>query len=183
MHNEDDLLYNDRLISEALNACQYPLPGPVHMNIPFTEPLYGFEQQLQTKPKDFTIQPTQSLLEDYHMDQLSDAWNRFKKKMILVGQMPPNQKLEKLLIKLSSFTDTVVLTETTSNVNYPEFIAWIDRSLGAVSKDDPHYAPDLLITIGGTIVSNRLKVFCAMRLCRPIGTLIWWNGKWIPTRN
>lgn len=159
VRNEDDLLYNDRLVSEALNACQYPLPGPVHMNIPFTEPLYGFEQQPQTKPKDFTIQPAQSLLEDYHMDQLSDAWNRFKKKMILVGQMPPNQKLEKLLIKLSSFADTVVLTETTSNVNHPEFVAWIDRSLGAVPKDDPRYAPDLLITIGGTIVSKQVKGF------------------------
>jgi 2-succinyl-5-enolpyruvyl-6-hydroxy-3-cyclohexene-1-carboxylate synthase len=90
---------------------------------------------------------------------LSKDWNRFKKKMILVGQMVPNQALEKLLIKLSSFPDVVVLTETTSNVNYPGFIAWIDRSLGAVPKDDPRYAPDLLITIGGTIVSKQIKSF------------------------
>ncbi len=159
VRNIDDLLYNDRLISEALNACQYPLPGPVHINIPFTEPLYGFEQQLQTKPKDFNIMAAQSRIPENEMDPLSKDWNRFKKKMILVGQMVPNQTLEKLLIKLSSFPDVVVLTETTSNVNYPGFIAWIDRSLGAVPKDDPRYAPDLLITIGGTIVSKQIKSF------------------------
>lgn len=159
VQNEDDLFYNDRLISEALNACQYPLPGPVHINIPFTEPLYGFDQQLQTKPKDFSILAAQSLIADNEIGQLSSVWNRFKKKMILVGQMAVSQALEKLLITLSSFPDVVVLTETTSNVNHPDFIAWIDRSLQAVPKGDPEYAPDLLITIGGTIVSKQVKSF------------------------
>jgi 2-succinyl-5-enolpyruvyl-6-hydroxy-3-cyclohexene-1-carboxylate synthase len=165
VQNQDDLLYNDRLVSEALNACEYPLPGPVHINIPFTEPLYGFDQQVYTKPKDFTVLPAQSLISDKEISQIANDWKRFKKKMILVGQMAPNQRLEKQLAALSRFSDVVVLTETTSNVNHPGFIAWIDRSLGAVPKDDPAYAPDLLITIGGTIVSKQIKSYLR---CAPV---------------
>ena len=49
--SDDDIWYNDRMISEAINTCHFPDKGPVHINIPFTEPLYeGFDEKIR-KPK------------------------------------------------------------------------------------------------------------------------------------
>ncbi|MCB0778543.1 MAG: 2-succinyl-5-enolpyruvyl-6-hydroxy-3-cyclohexene-1-carboxylate synthase, partial [Flavobacteriales bacterium] len=40
---QDDLArhHADRLVQEALEACTGMPNGPVHLNVPFTEPLYG----------------------------------------------------------------------------------------------------------------------------------------------
>ena len=36
----DDLWYAHRLINEAVDLCLIPCKGPVHINVPLTEPLY-----------------------------------------------------------------------------------------------------------------------------------------------
>ena len=34
-----------RLINEAIDATLLPVPGPVHVNVPFAEPLYGHTEK------------------------------------------------------------------------------------------------------------------------------------------
>ncbi len=159
IRHADDLLYNDRLISEALNACLHPAPGPVHINIPFTEPLYGFDHKLKTKPKDFELAQTHAQLTEKQKHDLADEWNGYTKKLILVGQMPPDAGMQSWLIRISQRPDTVVMSETTSNVCHENFIACIDRSLQAIPQGEAKYMPDLLISIGGTVVSKKIKTF------------------------
>lgn len=154
---QNDLSYSNRLISEALNACVYPTPGPVHINLPFTEPLYGFDSATSVRPKDFTITQATNFLTKEVLDALINEWNQSGNKLILAGQMHPNSELEKQLIQLSEKHDVVVMSETTSNVSHESFIMHIDRTLSAMSGKKTPYIPDLLITIGGTIVSKRIK--------------------------
>ena len=40
--NEEDHWYCNRLVNEALLAIRFPSKGPVHINIPIAEPLFGF---------------------------------------------------------------------------------------------------------------------------------------------
>ena len=78
--------------------------------------------------------------------------------MVLVGQYVPNEALNKLVAKLAEYSNTIVLTESTSNLHFPEFISSIDRCIMPMNADDiPAFMPDLLITFGGAIVSKKIK--------------------------
>lgn len=153
----DDLWYANRLASEALNACTFPVSGPVHLNLPFSEPLYGVNIPEAPAPKDMKVLQTEPLLSVEAKKELEVEWQASEKKLIIAGQLSPNSELEALLKNLAKNPSVVILTEATSNLNGPEFIAWIDRCLGAIRADDTGYAPDLLITFGGAVVSKRIK--------------------------
>ncbi|KAF0130160.1 MAG: 2-succinyl-5-enolpyruvyl-6-hydroxy-3-cyclohexene-1-carboxylate synthase [Bacteroidetes bacterium] len=155
---QDDIWYNDRLINEALNATQYPVPGPVQINIPLTEPLYNFDHQLNTTPNEFFVVPVEKTLSQKVLNQLHQAWESVEKKMILVGQMHPCPETEQLLASLAKRSDLVVLTETTSNVFDEAFVGCIDRCL-SVTHEKADFQPELLITFGGPVVSKRIKSF------------------------
>lgn len=158
VRSQDDLWYNDRLICKAMNTLLHPAPGPVHINLPFSEPLYGFDHQLDTTPKDIQLLQPEAFLGKETQKELAELFAKSDKKLILVGQHSPDKKLEKLLVQLAQRKDVVVLTETTSNVFDPAFISCIDRCL-AVSQEKAPFRPDLLITLGGPIVSKRVKSF------------------------
>lgn len=153
----DDLWYANRLVSEALNACSYPVPGPVHINLPFSEPLYGVKIPETPAPKDFQISETTASLSAKALKTLEREWHGAECKLLIAGQMPPNKNLEDQLRRMAADHSVTILTEATSNLNGPEFIAWIDRCLAAMPSDDNALKPDLLITFGGALVSKRIK--------------------------
>ncbi len=165
IRNENDLWHNDRLICEALNAATRAVGAPVHINIPLAEPLYGFAEEMDGKLHDISEMEVMRSLSETHQTMLLQQWQQAAKKMILVGQMHPSTAVEDSLRVLAQRPDVVVLSETTSNVFDAKFIACIDRSL-AVMKEPASYYPDLLITIGGPVVSKRIKGF--LRKAAPV---------------
>jgi len=78
--------------------------------------------------------------------------------MIVAGQMPPVNGLGALLNNLAADPSLVALTETTSNLKVGNFVSHIDNVLSAI-EDEADYVPDLLITLGGQIVSKNIKKF------------------------
>lgn len=153
----DDLWYANRLVSEALNAAILPVAGPVHINLPFSEPLYGVQIPANSAPKDIRIVETSPWLSAEALAALEKKWHGAKRKLLIAGQLHPNSSLEQLLKELAADPSVVILTEATSNLNGPEFIAWIDRCLAAMRTDEVDFMPDLLVTFGGAVVSKRIK--------------------------
>jgi hypothetical protein len=62
-------------------------------------------------------------------------------------------------MKLASFPNIVVLVENTSNMQHERFIHCIDRTLNGFDPSNEAFMPQILITVGGAVVSKRIKAY------------------------
>ena len=150
---------NDVFINEAINVA-IAHKGPVHISVPFDEPLYETTNKLSV---DVNIT---SLFKIYRMVGIEDIiafstlWNHTKKILILVGECAPNSVEQKWIDILASLPSVLVMTETTSNICHPAFINNIDTLITPFGKNEfEKLQPRILITFGGMIVSKRIKAF------------------------
>jgi 2-succinyl-5-enolpyruvyl-6-hydroxy-3-cyclohexene-1-carboxylate synthase len=147
----------ENIINSAIDQTSFPEPGPVHINIPFREPLYGTtEVSVSGRVFDTTAKleiPTAS-----DISACAQTWNKAEKILIIAGQMPPDPALNKRLAALGKLNKVVVLTETTSNLHSPSFIDCIDNVVSTITdEEETNFQPDLLISMGGQIVSKMIK--------------------------
>jgi 2-succinyl-5-enolpyruvyl-6-hydroxy-3-cyclohexene-1-carboxylate synthase len=157
-----------RLINEAIDASLLPVPGPVHVNVPFNEPLYGTADPVVKSSRTVAQVLTESFILPEHARWLIQQFSTTPKVMVLAGQGLWSDGMLAQLRQLAGLPQVTVLTETTANLNDPAFISCIDRVIEAVPEDANEaaaFAPDLLITFGGAVVSKRIKTL--LRQWRP----------------
>lgn len=156
---------NSQLIGEALQIATSN-QGPVHINIPFDEPLYETVSFLD----DFHFPHiSMSSLENSRVDYLffADIWNRAKKKIILVGVSFPDNKINELVNFYAEDASVLVFTETTSNLHHKNLFNSIDQLIFSLDeKEFEELQPEVLITFGGMIISKKVKHF--LRTYQPI---------------
>ena len=155
---EKHQLYNEIQINSALNAA-IELSGPVHINVPFSEPLYNLVEDISVRPQHVEARKTPAhFYEDLSTNLKS--WNSRQKKLVLVGVLPPNSIEEKYLNMLASDESVMVMTETTSNLHHSNFFPCIDQLIASLSSDEfEDLRPELLLTFGGMVVSKKVKAF------------------------
>ena len=158
VESADEDWYIARVINQAINDLEYPEFGPVHINIPFSEPLYELVDVQLPKPGIISLHRETRDISAGSAKKFAALWNQSKNKMILAGQMPPGNGLSARLNRLAADPSVVVLAETTSNLTGGALVSRIDNVLSAIGKEGD-YAPDLLITLGGQIVSKKIKTF------------------------
>lgn len=156
---KDIQTYNESEIHDALTVSKLK-SGPVHINIPFDEPLYEIVDELSINPKPFKIEARQEHIDDLEIKSLLDVWHNAKRKMILVGVLQPNSIEAKWLQELADDDSIIVFTETTSNLHHPDFFPGIDKMIAPLNEDGfKALQPNILITFGGLVVSKKIKVF------------------------
>lgn len=162
-NKEDEWLYN-RLANEALLTATSKIKGPVHINVPFKEPLYVRTQETAEvadsyRPRKIAgISPAESFSSE-DLNYFVQQWSAAEKVLLLVGQNPYYAWFNELVQRAIDLHNTVVMTEVTSNVT-GEVVSTIDRCIdGFTAEEKSAFAPTLLITLGDAIVSKKIKAW------------------------
>ncbi|MCT4582286.1 MAG: 2-succinyl-5-enolpyruvyl-6-hydroxy-3-cyclohexene-1-carboxylic-acid synthase [Flavobacteriales bacterium] len=153
----EDLHYCQRQINEALIHCSKN-KLPVHINIPFREPLYNTVEKSTVQVTNIENISVEQTLAEKTILALSSIYNEHKKVLILCGQLPKNGALNYILEEFALLSNTIVLTESTANLYSSNFIPCIDRVITTFESPEK-YEPELLITIGNAIISKKIKQF------------------------
>lgn len=134
--------------------------APVHLNIPFDEPLYETVSESFVKIESKSIDWQNEFLDKSTISDRIDLWNKAEKKMILVGVNSPHALEHQWLEELAKDNSVIVLTETTSNLHHADVFPSIDQLITPLSDAEfKELQPDVLLTFGGMIVSKRIKAF------------------------
>lgn len=145
-------------LASLLRITQSNWKGPVHLNVGLNEPLYKTVEKTIDYGKKAPIASPMKRIDASEMELFVQEINQ-SKVLVLAGQMEQNPKLQQELIKLASFPNIVVLVENTSNIQHERFIHCIDRTLNGFDQSNDAFKPEILITIGGAVVSKRIKAY------------------------
>ena len=172
-HTEEERWYCNRLINEALLAAQAPLPGPVQINVPISDPGVSLLPPTSAKHdpessdrRPIGMQPGRRIQQLYPysidaqaVESLLRRLATFERKMILVGQETWSAATSTGDTFPQSLREQFLcIGESLSNS--PVSICSLDALLASLSEGDRRaLQPDLLITLGGHIVSNKMKQY------------------------
>ncbi len=156
-----DLNFCDRQVSQAIDtALSYP-QGPIQINFPLREPIYTALPETHSNPKIIKTLLSQPTINYESLKTLQNSWKSYKRKLVIFGVFPKNECLSKLAQQLANEPDVVVLAENLSNIAGDNIItqpeALFARINSLTNKD--LFAPDLLITIGHSVICKQLKIF------------------------
>ena len=153
---------NEEIIEIAFNLSINKMQ-PVHLNVPMEEPLYEFNDSPSISVK--VKKKTEKKLSLTDLDNFYKAINKASKIMILIGVSDRNILSKKSIQKINSCSSIIVMKEHTSNVFNESFISNIDRLIGPIelqSNSDSLFdelSPEIVISLGGMIVSKKIKSF------------------------
>ena len=172
-HTEEERWYCNRLINEALLAALAPLPGPVQINVPISDPGVSLLPPTlaehtpgSSDRRPIGMQPGRCIQQLYPcridaqaVEPLLQRLVTFERKMILVGQESWSAATSTRETFPQSLREQFLcIGESLSNS--PVSICSLDALLASLSEADRRaLQPDLLITLGGHIVSNKMKQY------------------------
>ena len=165
---DDERWYCNRLVNEALLCCQRHGGSPVHLNVPISEPLFTFN--VPALPTERAIRQVTATTDVAHCQPLLADIQSAQRPMIVVGQLS-NKEARRMALQLCELsTDVVVVYECLGMAchedapRYPDspteglFPLHIDKVLARMQQVE-QYQPDVVVYLGGTLVSKRLKAF------------------------
>lgn len=156
----------ERSVNDALLSALSPKQGPVHINIQLDTPLGAIREYSEEEGRYIELLRGDGDLTRECMLSLAQEASQLKV-LIVCGFSMPDDKLRKSLLSLSRYPNVVIMAETLSNTATAHS-DWhiIDSLLSRAGEEEKkNLKPDLVITIGGALVSRMIKEY--LRSYRP----------------
>lgn len=153
--------YESRMVNDAMLTALRPKQGPVHINVRLSPPLEA------TLPDDSpALSPaiirnilSAPLPERDTMKELARE-AAGKRVLVVAGFMQPDARLNRAISRLRAMPNVAVVAETISNLHLAPQDYSADSLLCAIDRETRRLlAPDLVISIGGALVSRMLKEY------------------------
>lgn len=142
--------FANRLINDALQAASAPIAGPVHINVQLDAPLCTEEDITETEWHKIDIYRPEPSPDSIRL-WITNNINPTAKIMLAVGGLLPHQ------------ADTLRHIISALHTSGVAIAAEVQSSIGSYSLDtladniSPFLYPDIVITIGGSLVSAKMK--------------------------
>jgi 2-succinyl-5-enolpyruvyl-6-hydroxy-3-cyclohexene-1-carboxylate synthase len=156
-----------RVIGEAIFKCNGLIKGPVHINLPFTEPLYPNKitqksiAQIEVKTQRWIDKHKHHSLEkntDVELSALEQAWISSSKRLLLIGQGVMHEKWITPLLDIEKNNDVVIVADVVSNKHQFNTVNGFDKMISGVgAKQRKNLEPDFILSVGGPLLSKSLK--------------------------
>ncbi len=165
-HDEQERWHCNRLVNEALLEVEHRGKGPVHINVPITEPLYEYTVEQIPQERKITLEDSQSpCLSNRFKESLQNA----TRPLIVIGQVNPltEIQLEDRKITIAKLIDALkekftILYGPLSGYNAPILDLLLESDeIGSLN-------PDLIVYLGGTLVSKKVKAYLRTVECENI---------------
>lgn len=156
-----EIWYYNRVVNDALILATKGRKAPVHINIRLTEPLGNLiDIKEKESPRVISVVQSRGDIPVSLARNLASRLASPAKVMIIAGFLSPDNKLNKALNKISHLPNIIILTESISNLYGSNFISTIDSVLSIMTeKQKRESLPDIVITLGGAIVSRHIKTY------------------------
>ena len=147
----------NRLVNEAILASTYPVGQPVHINVPIDEPLFHFDVEQLPEERAISLRRADAVALGHEVARMIEGGQR---PMVVVGQHRcDTQRLDRTVCKKGVAylqQQGVWLSERLTDLS--DHTWHLDEAVAAIGDDDT-YLPDLIVYMGDTVVSKRLKHF------------------------
>lgn len=154
----EDEWYANRLVNEALLEVDHHGYGPVHINVPLSEPLFQFTAE--------ALPSVRRMVRRDMSDEgrtlsffLKEELPKYRRVLVVSGQMSSDEAAG--VAACLSGSRVAWLAEVLGNCSSAsDAVRGFDALLYAAREEDLQaLRPDLVITVGGHVVSKRLKQF------------------------
>lgn len=151
--------YANRMANDAMATALEGKKGPVHINIALAPPLGATDSHPARMQRLICVDTPMPALPRRLMDELCEE--ALGSRILLVaGFMPPDNALNDAAARLASIPNVAVMAETISNLHLKGDVTSVDITLTHTPAEElDSLAPDLVISIGGALVSRKLKEY------------------------
>ncbi|MGI9544124.1 MAG: 2-succinyl-5-enolpyruvyl-6-hydroxy-3-cyclohexene-1-carboxylic-acid synthase, partial [Cyclobacteriaceae bacterium] len=155
-----------RIFNEAINLSQSQPPGPVHINLPLREPLYPSRKtklKFDNKQKITSLSNAETTISSNSWREILDEWDQHENKLVLIGQNPYDPELSQHLDTFCRKQQVPIIAEITSNLADLDLVIHHSELLLQGARPS---VPDLLITVGLSVLSKQLKLYLRNNLVK-----------------
>lgn len=160
--NAEAIWHANRMVNEAILKSKGSIHGPVHINVPISEPFYPNAHEVWEYSRNVRLieqLPGDCGLKKHQLDELELALGAFQKVMLVIGQGQLSEEIIESLGAIQAKYSWVMLGDIISNIHVLKNPITKHDLILMDQEKQRDLAPDLLITIGQSVLSKSLKGF------------------------